>query len=159
MRQGSEVWGGGQGSAIYDTGHISIFMQKPVLLVKGREIWQNNRVCREAFWTNLRLCCDWETPSLLGLHFVDCRRRALRKRKGGRMGRVKGRWRRGRVEGAEGLLTSKSPRERVVLESRLDLYEVLTSHDPRGKVRCAILKIKQASLSLFTSAPLVRHQT
>lgn len=65
----------------------------------------------------------------------------------------------GGVEGAEGLLTSKSPRERVVLEWRLDLYEVLTSHDPRGKVRCAILKIKQASLSLFTSAPLVRHQT
>lgn len=40
MRQGSEVWGEGQGSAIYDIGHISIFTQKPALLVKGREIWQ-----------------------------------------------------------------------------------------------------------------------
>lgn len=95
-------------------------------------------------------------------HFVDCLRRAMQKEN--RKNRaVKGRWLRGwvrgRVKGAEGLLTSECPREQVLLESRLDLYEVLTSHDPRGKVRCAILKIKQASLSLFTSAPLVRHQT
>lgn len=86
-------------------------------------------------------------------------RRAVQKEKR-RMDWVKGRWGwvRGKVDGAEGLLMSKSPWEQTVVESRLDLYEALTSHDPRGKVWCTILKIKQATPSLFTSARLERHQ-
>lgn len=43
-----------------------------------------------------------------------------------------------------------SPWEQAAVESRLDFYEALTPYDPRGKVWQAILKIKQATPSLFS---------
>lgn len=52
----------------------------------------------------------------------------------------------------------ESPWERAAVEARLDLDEALTCCDPRGYVWCAILKIKQATSSLFTSAPPERRQ-